>query len=85
MATYKTDNANWSRYVTLNQYNANILGVPFPKTNYYQIVPQYAGFDYNTPNYDRLTNGSANNYTTVSAAYADPNVVQVNYVKRNCQ
>ena len=84
MATYKQDKAAWSNYQNLGNYNQNVLGLPFGKTSYFQVVPEYKGWDYNNPNYDRLTNGSANNYTTVTAAYADPNEVQVNYVKRPC-
>ena len=76
--------AKWANYQTLGKYNANVLGIPSVSHNF-QVVPQWAGLDYSAPDYDRLTNGSCNNYTSVSQAYPDPAQVQVKFVQRPCQ
>ena len=74
--------ANWSNYSNLQSYNNNVLGIPFGKTNYNQVVPTWQNISYTSPNYSELTDGSGNNYTSVAQAY--PNV-QVKYVSRPCQ
>jgi len=78
----KSNDARWSNYQSLGNYNKDQLGIPTGTKNFFQVVPYFSNMDYKNPNYSKLTNGSGNNYSSIAEAYPS---VTVNYVKRACQ
>ena len=66
--------ANFSNYSSLSNYNKNVLGIPFGKTDYKKVVPSWSNISYTNPNYDELTDRSGNNYTSITQAYSDATV-----------
>jgi hypothetical protein len=79
---------NVCNFQTLGQYHYGGLGVgsvaPYHSAipKYTNIVPQFAGFSYEKPNYNSLVHGACNWHVGVNQAYGSGNCVK--YIDRSC-
>jgi hypothetical protein len=64
-------NSNYNDYMTLHCYNKSNLGIPYIGNvkSGVQIVPNFKGFNYISPNYNSLTFSDGNRYPTINTGY----------------
>jgi hypothetical protein len=85
----KSSNGSTCNYVSLGKYNGASLGqgpvafVQYPQLSGVQLIPNFKGVSYDTPNYDSLVHGACSLYPNVNQAYMDGDCVT--YVERPCQ